>query len=270
MDRSSSMADDINETSCPGGCGASSKWSIASAAVETMVAQNPQINWGLAFYGGDAQCDVEWAVNVGTDSGAAIVAALASTTPGGDAPTSAAIANAALNLKGLWCGDILLVSDGRSGCGASATDGTGRYDAEQAAYAALNQSYVLTLVLGLAPSWDTAAVRHLNTLALNGGYAPPVNGIAYNTPDNPPTFPAVLGPVCFVPAAPPASVPMDGSGIVVSLNLSTGGTVNVPKDPNNGWSVNSAATAVVISGDYCAQLSSGAATSVIVRSCPTY
>ena len=34
MDRSSSMNDDSNEMVCTGGCGASSKWALASAAID--------------------------------------------------------------------------------------------------------------------------------------------------------------------------------------------------------------------------------------------
>src|ERR1700689_3740890 len=36
MDRSSSMNDDSNEMTCTGGCGATSKWSLLSAAVENL------------------------------------------------------------------------------------------------------------------------------------------------------------------------------------------------------------------------------------------
>ena len=256
---------------CTGGCGPSSKWSVASTTVETLVAQNPQINWGLAFYGSDNQCDVGIGavVDVGPGNGPAIAAALATTTPGGDAPTSSAVTNAVSYLLGQHVAlpeYILLVNDGRSGCGTSATDGTGRKAAEVAVAVARQQNYVPTFVLGMAPSGDTAAVADLNTMASNGGESLLVNGIAYDTPDAPPQLPILPTPVCLVSLIA-QGVPQNG--VTVSLDLASGSSVKVPEDPYNGWSFNTAGTEIAFSGTSCTQVTDGDVIAVtILYDCP--
>ena len=91
------MNDDSNEMSCTGGCGANSKWALLSAAIDRMVTDHPSVNWGLALFGSDDACGVNAgaAVDVAQDAASAIDSALAATTPGGAAPTAAAIGAAA-------------------------------------------------------------------------------------------------------------------------------------------------------------------------------
>ena len=55
---SSSMNDDSNEMPCTGGCGATSKWALLSAAIDRVVSTHPSANWGLALFGSDDVCGV--------------------------------------------------------------------------------------------------------------------------------------------------------------------------------------------------------------------
>ena len=83
---------DRDEVSCTGGCGASSKWALLSAAIGRMVTNHPLVNWGLAPFGSNDACGVNAGVEVevAADAAPSIALALAATTPGGDAAAAAA------------------------------------------------------------------------------------------------------------------------------------------------------------------------------------
>jgi hypothetical protein len=261
MDRAASMNDAVDGTTCPGGCGANSKWWLLSSAVESLVAQNPQIDWGLAFYGSDDSCDAgqRGYVAAGPGTASAITSALAATTPGGEAPTGGAIMSAVGDLQVPIDGHskyILLVSDGHSGCGGD--------DTTQAAAAATcidiarMQSQMPTLVLGPAPGVDGVAVAALSQWAASGGAVPP-GGAAYYTPaDVRPGFGvSVLTSGCGLALA---NLPLGLTDIAVTLTMTDGTLVRVPQDPTNGWSYSgSSATAIVLLGTYCADVMAGTA-----------
>ena len=104
LDRSSSMNDDSNGMTCTGGCGPSSKWAVLSAAINNLIRGNLSVNWGLALYPSDDACGVTAGAAVDTTQDSAssiesIGSVLAATTPGGDAPTAAAIYAASAYLQ---------------------------------------------------------------------------------------------------------------------------------------------------------------------------
>ncbi len=263
MDRSSSMNDDVNGTACAGGCGANSKWSLLSAAVENLVEQNPQINWGLALYGSDNLCDtgIGAVVGVGPGTAAAITAALASTTPGGEAPTGDAITNAVTDLQVMIDGlpkYILLVTDGHSGCGPD--EATANDVAATGIGIARTQSRIPTVVLGPDLGSDTVANFALDQWAASGGEVSPADTRSYFTPDDVGTgFASVLSSASCV--LPLLNAPVGVINIGVTFTLNDGSVVAVPQDPTNGWVYTDASeTAIILSGTCCADLADGTAT----------
>jgi hypothetical protein len=147
--------------SCTGGCGGSSKWALLTAAVDKLVVGIGSVNWGLMFFGTDDACGTNLSPAVATvPSGAssmAIVGALRVATPGGDAPTTAALSAAVQYLGSLSDESpkyVLLVTDGKPGC--SSDPGTANF------------SFPTFVLAAVAPS-DTTAIAALTQMAVNGG-----------------------------------------------------------------------------------------------------
>ena len=86
LDASGSMNDDASNTVCSGGCGASSKWALAAAAINGIVSETePSTNRGLKLFAdgaGSNSCAVTGgvAVPVGAGHSGAIAAAIAGRT----------------------------------------------------------------------------------------------------------------------------------------------------------------------------------------------
>jgi hypothetical protein len=276
MDRASSMNDDSNETSCPGGCGANSKWALLSAAIDRMVTNRPTVNWGLAPFGSDDACGVNGGVAVDVAQGAAasIEQALAATTPGGDAPTAAALRAATGYLQARPDANpkyILLATDGRSGCATGGGGSAGAdAEAENAIVSALRGG-IPTVVVGVAPAWDTTATATLNQMADKGGQPSLGSANAFATLDSIDMQVSLIastasssstGNPCVVglpyPLAPCTS-------LTVSTMTSDGQSVAIPKDPLLGWSFTSPDdSAVDITGSACTGLQSGAYSQVAI------
>ncbi len=238
--------------SCTGGCGTSSKWALLTAAIDNLVVGVGSVNWGLMFFGTDDACGVSSAPAVQvTDSAAAamtIVGALGARTPGGDAPTDAALSAAAQYLASLPDGSpkyVLLVTDGKSGCSSD--------------LAAADLSFPTFVLAAVAPS-DTTAIAALNQLAINGG-EPQVGGANafYTTTDD---LSAVLDPTasslataCVVPLAGPLQ---PGMTLAITILVSDGSGVMVPQDPTTGWEfTDSTQTNIVFNGRTCESLQNG-------------
>ena len=267
VDRSKSMNDDSDEMTCTGGCGASSKWALVSAAINRLVTTHHSVNWGLALFGSDGACGVNAgvAVEFAQDAAPAIAQALAATTPGGEAPTAAAIDAATDGLLSRYDFSspkyILLATDGRSGC---ATGGGG---ADAQAEEAVNRAYYYgfpTFVLGLAPDWDATAIAVLNQMAENGGEASPGTPNLFATPATidaqlaaiSPTPPTSTGNPCVVPLPYPIS---PATSLAVSVTTLYGHSEVVPEDPLTGWSFTSPDESIIyISGYACSGLQSSA------------
>lgn len=258
MDRASSMNDDSNEMVCTGGCGVTSKWSLAATAVDNLVLQSSGVEWALALYGVDDQCTAGFgaSVGLGLDDGPAISMGLEGQALGGLAPTAAAIEQGATWLRSQYNSGqlryLLLVTDGSPGCDASADDAASAAAAAQAAG-------VTTVVLGLAPGWDTQATSALNQIAESGGLPLAGGPNAFYTA-------ATLGPDFFsarysctveVPYPPNAAQTFE-----VAL-LETDGTFRtVPQDPTSGWAFAGSTDTIVLSGSYCTDVEAGTALSV--------
>lgn len=181
MDASGSMNDDLNGMQCSPGCGAGSKWSLTSAAIETIVSQtNTAVNWGLAWFpaGGGGFCGVSVtpSVPVSPENSLVVMNAIAGRFPGGSTPMRLAVAAAAASLNALTDNNrklILLATDGASNCvpGNSNTLADDTAAAIDAIASAAAQG-LPTLVLGIAPAGGPADAA-LDQMAAAGGLPRP-------------------------------------------------------------------------------------------------
>ena len=88
QDRSGSM-DWSADATCMRNCGANSRWSQVTAALNQVVSTtDTMVNWGLKFFGSSNSCTVTPApeVPIGPMNGAAIVAAIGAPPPAARRP----------------------------------------------------------------------------------------------------------------------------------------------------------------------------------------
>ena len=264
FDRSSSMNDQNNNTSCLGVTGCQSKWSQMTPALNQVVSQTARtVRWGLTYFPSGASfggCTVDSTVSVavGDNSAAAIMTSIAGTTPNGLTPTAAAITAAGNYLANVADPNpkyILLATDGQPNC---ATGGTLTDDTAGAVQAVtdVKSKGVGVFVVGISTS-GTAADTVLNKLAVAGGY-PVAGATSYYPVRNTAELVSALGMItskiasgCSFPLGkvPPAP---DNIGIYADGN-------KVARDAShaNGWDYNAAMTSVTIYGPKCDDLMAG-------------
>ncbi len=276
LDRSATMADDANGTTCSGGCGASSKWSLLTTALESLIAANPQVNWGLAFYGGDDTCGVSpgAAVEAGPQTIDALEAAIAAAPPGGsNSAGTPAIFNAwnyLIALPDLGPRYIMLVTDGQESCATDPTAFNTTY-LEDALISAMAAGFP-TFVVGPPAGSNAASIATLDDLGTNGGIPNP-GATSYYAPSDLATALSKVALGEGTPCRIPLSAAIDYYGTAlqsVTLTRPDGTVVDVPQDPTAGWAVppffhgDSMPTAIDINGELCQELKAGAFRTVTV------
>jgi len=176
-----SMDWDAANQTCSGGCGATSKWAQATAAINTVVSQtHSTVGWGLELVPEDRAglCTVAAGptLPVLVDDASGIAAALAFRTSangglsnGGNYATRAAVEVATSHLSTLTDDDrrvIVLVTDGVPNCPPGDGGGDDGALAVQA-LARANQMGFPTFVVGFTPAPE--AVAMLDRMAVAGG-----------------------------------------------------------------------------------------------------
>ncbi|HEY4185848.1 MAG TPA: vWA domain-containing protein [Polyangia bacterium] len=281
QDRSLSMTNDQNDKPCTGGtglngnCGANSKWSqVTTALDQVMTTTDTMVNWGLLYFGAETtQCGVTMAPAVpiasmnGTAIGQAFVGQPATTGQVGT-PTRAAINNAVTYMNTLTDPNpkyLLLATDGQPNCGTTAglnTDDS--VGSEQAVTDALTAGYS-TFVVGIGNTGGTAV---LNAMAINGGKpvpgAPGGNSFyqVNNTADLETALGQILGTVttCVFDIGPPPNDQTSVDKIVVF-----GDGTQIGRDGANGWDFsNTDKTQVTLYGSSCDAVTKGTIKSVAV------
>jgi hypothetical protein len=123
QDKSGSMNNDPNDQACNGGCGANSKWSLVTTAINDVVGSTDgAVDWGLKFFAtSNSGCSITAAVEVpvGPSNAVAIAGAIASAMPGSSTPTRVAEQNAVTYLQSVADTNpkyILLATDGLPNC----------------------------------------------------------------------------------------------------------------------------------------------------------
>lgn len=251
LDRSGSMNDSGGDAS---------KWDLATAAVDTLVADyGDDIRFGLVLYSGDDRCGAgEVDVAVGANTDAAITAAMEATSPDGSTPIGATL-NALLDYRDLQDPErdsyIVLLTDGRERCDGDAATAA-------AAHAAAG---VRTFVIGFGAGVDADA---LDAIAEAGDTDAGTNR-RYIQADDGAALEDAFGDIASSVVGcsfelPPA--PADASQLFVYV-----GDAEVPEDgPTGGWTYDTGRERLTLTGAACAAVRSGTAAVSFARGCPPY
>jgi von Willebrand factor type A domain-containing protein len=279
QDRSGSMDDDGNDRPCNnnnGGCGSTSKWAQVTAAINAVVMQTQStVNWGLKFFAdSDNVCGVSpntVAVAVAPNNATPIAAAITASTSanggvlnGSSTPTEQAVRAGITYLQSLTDTNpkyILLATDGLPNCvpNQRATTGDNSAGAEAAVSDAKTAGFP-TFVVGIATDRDAMATDTLNTMAMDGGEAQANAATAYYSVADTATLEAALQTIVGITASCTISLsgaPTGFTNVAISANDSSGNTVEIPQDAQNGWSYGSNMTTVVLNGTSCTNLQNG-------------
>jgi hypothetical protein len=273
QDRSGSMEWSA-DASCMRNCGANSRWSQVTAALNQVVTTtDTTVNWGLKFFGSStSSCNVTATpeVAIGPMNGAAIMTAIGRTTTGSPTPTRLGVNAGAAYMATLTDNNpkyLLLATDGLPTCDPNqptmmnADDSAG---AEQAVTDAFNMG-LPTFVIGIG---DTMGTATLNQMAMNGGM--PQNGAAtsfYQVTDTASLVTAlqtILGKVAScqfnIGAAPNNMTSVDFIDVF-------GDGAPIPRDMTHtdGWDyTNDAHTAIQVYGPRCDMVTAGTIMNVTV------
>jgi von Willebrand factor type A domain len=275
LDRSGSMLEDSTGMACAGGCGATSKWTQMTTAIEqvAMTTQN-QVNWGLKFFGSDkAGCNVNPGVEVPpvTANSAAITAAITANMPGSSTPTRAGIMAAGTYLTALADGNpkyIILATDGIPNCAAVGGQNAGDDAAAIAAVGAVATGGIPVFVIGIAT--NDMATMTLNGMAMAGG-RPQAGAQQYYLVSNTADLVTVLGTLqgmimrsCtyHLPQVPP-----NPENVKVTV---AGNRIERDTTHTTGWDYSPDMMSIIFFGGLCDQLTAGTAGDVnIILGCGT-
>jgi len=285
QDASNSMNNDITDQLCANpGCGATSKWSVMTAAIKQVVAETEsEVNWGLKLFPDTSACTVNngVAVGVGAMNSAAIAAAITARTDaagnvvnGGQTPTRTAENAAATYLGGLTDPNhkfIVLATDGLPNCPASGSPQNDDTNGAVTAVTAARNAGFSTFVVGIALTGGTADSA-LNMMASAGGYPQLGQSTQYYPVTSTAQFETVLRSLVsmansctFNVPAPPTT---DGttSRADIAVKVTAGGNVgDIPQDASVGWTyTNASMTSIEFHGVPCDQWKAGSITSVTI------
>jgi hypothetical protein len=279
LDRSGSMAWSITDdcycsdpdtrygSLCPDTTNCSTRWSAVSSALKTTLSTSSFVNWGLKFFpsaGAGQNCTVDAAMEVpiSDTAAAAVQSAVDNVAWEYCTPTAAALNAATAYLKTLTDSNgkfILLATDGQPNCGgtrpsAGTTDLPGATQAAEGAYTAGFQVFVV----GIGPSLD-----NLSQLAKAGS-----GGTTdYFQVSSPQDLAKALSSISKLVGScnfKADQAPPDPNNVAVYVNGK-----RVDKDSNNGWTFGSDPQEIVLTGDYCSQMTSGNGADVqILFGCP--
>jgi Mg-chelatase subunit ChlD len=267
LDRSSSMTSNIGDDSdCRGGSSCTTRLQAVVTGIQAVVSGNPGIRWGLELFTTPKKslCTVSGLpqVDVGPDTASAIQSQLASITTASSTPTAAAIKVATDYLKTVHDGNnkvILLATDGVPNCADGTTDSDGMPGTLEAVRAASAAGF-LVYVIGIGPE-----VGNLNELARTGGtnsYYPVSSTAELNA-----ALSSIAKAVATTCTYKVAKAPPDKGLVFVYVDKKF-----VGEDDADGWTFDpsdATGATVTLTGAYCEDILSGAATQVqIIFGCP--
>jgi hypothetical protein len=265
QDKSGSMNDQADGTTCNGGCGANSKWSQTTTALNMVIGMtDTTVNWGLKFFAtSNSGCNVSTTaeVPVGPMNAAAIMTAIGRAAPGSSTPTRVAMQNAVTIMQGVTDTNpkyLLLATDGLPNCApGGATNADDSPGAIQAVADALTAGFP-TFVVGIG---NTMGTTTLNSMAMAGGR--PQQGAAtsfYQVNDTASlvtALQAIVGSVasCVFNLGTPPNSMTSNSAIDVY-----GDNTKIPKDTTNtnGWNyIGGGTSQIQIFGPTCDAIMAG-------------
>jgi hypothetical protein len=169
LKKSGSMANDVNDQPCAGGCGANSKWSQLTTSLNMLTSQTQStVAWGLKLAASTSSgCTLSAGVEVAVAANNAtpIMTAIAAITPTGSSPSQAAMSAGVGYLQALSDTNpkyLLLATDADPGC----LPGGGSNNAIVASVTAAATAGFSTFILGVDNTASGAAT--LNAAALAG------------------------------------------------------------------------------------------------------
>ena len=281
QDRSLSMTDDNNDQPCAGGsasgdgkCGAASKWSQTTTALDTVLSQtDTSVNWGLYWLGDEpAQCGVSAnpAVTIAPAGYNAISGAFAANTFTGQPGTpTAGVMNAAVAyMKTLTDPNpkyLLLATDGEPNCpnGAATLNTNDDRGAETAVANAFTAGFP-TFVVGIATTTDPGATNALNAMAVAGGEPQANAATQYYAVTDSASLVTALNSILGIATSCKVSLagaPSNLDNVAVSAQDPSGARVEIMQDPTNGWSFDATKANIVLNGTACDNLQNGTYTS---------
>ncbi|HVU51129.1 MAG TPA: vWA domain-containing protein [Polyangia bacterium] len=257
LDKSGSMANDLNDMKCARGAACETKWADTTAAINMVVGQTDMtIRWGLKYFANNGTCGVTpgAAVPIGANNGAAIMASIAMTNPGSSTPTRLAVQSGADYLMTVMDPNpkyILLATDGEPNCAPGqandADDSAGAVAAVMAAATAGIPVFVVG-VGNVAP-----AIATLNMLADAGG-RPQAGATHYYPVGSTADLVKVLGTIGDMIASCSFGL---GQAPPVPNNVGVYGngeaSMKIPRDTThmNGWDYGAGMTSIVLYGAAC-------------------
>ena len=277
QDRSLSMTDNTSDQPCTGGsasgdgnCGAASKWSQTTTALNTVLGQTETtVNWGLFWLGDEAtSCGVSAtpAVDIEpagyTDISTEFMNNTFTGQPG--TPTAAVMNNALTYMQMLTDPNpkyMLLATDGEPNCpnGAATLNMDDDAGAEAAIAAAFTAGFP-TFVVGIATTTDSGATTALNAMAAAGGEPQPSAATQYYAVTDTASLVTALNSILKIAASCTVSLagaPANLSNVAVSAQDPSGARVAIMSDPANGWSFDATKTNIILNGTACDNLQNG-------------
>jgi len=257
LDKSGSMGNDLNDVKCMQGAACVTKWSQVVPAINMVVGQtDTTIRWGLKYFANNGTCGVNAgaAVPIAPGNGAAIMASIGMTNPGGSTPTRLAVQSGADYL--MMVADpnpkfMLLATDGEPNCAPGAAQGDDDQAGAVAAVMAAATAGIPTFVVGVgnvAPAQAT-----LNMLADAGG-RPQAGATHYYPVSSTADLVNVLKTIGGMIASCSfglGSAPPDPTNVGVYANGMT--NMRIPKDVThmNGWDYGAGMKSIVLYGAAC-------------------
>jgi hypothetical protein len=273
LDRSGSMALQLNGTLCQRGALCETRWGDCTMAVNQVVKETESsVRWGLKFFPTNAICGVTdtVAVPVGPGNAGAIATSIAGAMPGGSTPTRLTIVSAAAYLSGLADPNpkvLLLATDGLPNClpGApnTAMDDTA---GTIAAVKMVADNGIPVYVIGIGS--DVMNQQNLEEIAIAGGRPRAASPAFYpveSTADLVDALHAIGAQSMPCTYALPAA-PLDPAFVTVSAS-----NVRIPRDQTHaeGWDYgDNTLKTIRLYGSWCTKDQTGMLTDVeLVASC---
>jgi hypothetical protein len=274
QDKSGSMNQLADGTSCGNMCATTGKWAQMTAAIKSVTAMtDTTVNWGLKFFAtSNSGCTVNNGaeVPVAPMSAGAIATAINGAAPGSSTPTRAAMDAAVAYMKTLTDMNpkyILLATDGLPNCAANGGNNADDSPAAIASVMAAATAGFPTFVVGIG---STMADATLTSMA-NAGGVPQVGGATtfYQVNDTA-QLETALGAILGVASSCVFNIGTapNSSTSVNSINVfGSDGTTNtqIAHDATNGYEYSNADhTQITLYGTACDAVTSGAYKSVSV------
>ena len=285
LDRSGSMTEDLDGNTCPGngGCGTTSKWSVATTTLGTYLPTvETTVNWGLKLFasgnsGGTCTVSSGAEVMPAPMNASTITQRLSMVQPGSSTPTTMALMAASAYLKTVNDGNpkfILLATDGIPTCGTAMcaagvnTGGSLTQCDDANAIAAVKSVHdndgIPTFVLGIGTA-NSPGDGTLSQMAMNGGFPRAATPAYYpigSADDLTQAFMAITQTVgqCFFSVTPVPKSASDITGV-------TGDGNPIPQDGTDGWTfvTMGGASGVQLNGKSCDDYKNKVIQSVVVQ-----